>query len=113
MDFAVLAVHWVKLKKEKREITTKTMQENWKKFLEHESDGYTICNWCTLYSHRRMFTGTGGLENKRTIEDHPNNSIFKICQNTEKSPGDSGEKPSANVGVNNFQYTNTWLYYTY
>ena len=33
-------------------------------------------------------TGTGGLGNKMTNGDYPNNSIIKIDQNTEKSPGD-------------------------
>ena len=33
-------------------------------------------------------TGTGGLGNKRMSHDHPNYSIIKISQNTEKSPGD-------------------------
>ena len=34
-------------------------------------------------------TRTGRLENERTSRDHPNDSIIKIGQNTEKSPGDS------------------------
>ena len=29
-----------------------------------------------------------GLRNKKTSENHPNDSIIKIGQNTEKSPGD-------------------------
>ena len=37
--------------------------------MKHESDVDTNCNWCT-----------GG--------DHPNYSIIKNGQNTEKSPGD-------------------------
>ena len=42
-----------------------------------------------------------GLEDldMRTSGDHPNYSIVEIGQNTEKSPGDSSERPSANVGV--------------
>ena len=35
-----------------------------------------------------LYTGTGRLGNKRTNGDHPNCSIIKIGQNTEKSPGD-------------------------
>ena len=38
-------------------------------------------------SHQRIIKGTGVLENKRTSGDHPNYSIIKINQNTEKSPG--------------------------
>ena len=32
-------------------------------------------------------TGTGGFGNKRMSEDHPNDSIIKIGQNIEMSPG--------------------------
>ena len=42
-----------------------------------------------------------------TSKDHPNYSIIKISQNTEKSLGDclsnSSEKPSATAGVKNYQ----------
>ena len=54
--------------------------------MERESDGDTSCYWCIWYSHKRI--GTGGLGNKRTRGDHPNDSIIEIDQNTEKSPGD-------------------------
>ena len=57
------------------------------KIVEYESDGYTNCNWCFWYSHQRIGTRTGGLENKRTNGDHPNNSIIEFGHNTEKSPG--------------------------
>ena len=36
-----------------------------------------------------LVKGSGGLGNKRTRGDHSNDSIIKISQNTEKSPGDS------------------------
>ena len=48
--------------------------------MEHESDGDPNCD-------QRFRTGTEGLRNKRTSEDQPNDSIIKIGQNTEKSPG--------------------------
>ena len=49
------------------------------------------CGFCSSrgplrYSHKRI--GTGGLGNKRTRGDHPNDSIIEIGQSTEKSPGD-------------------------
>ena len=56
--------------------------------MEHEVDGDTNCNWCTWNNPQRVGTWTGGFENKRTREDHPNYSIIKISQNTEKSPAD-------------------------
>ena len=72
----------------------------------------TNCNWCSRYSHQRMSTGTGGLGNKKTSGDHPNNCIVKIDQNTEVSQGHlmglavahaPTKKPSANAGVKNSQ----------
>ena len=75
------------------------------KRLKHESDGDTNCNWCSCYSHQRIGTGTGGLVNKRTSEDHPYYSIVEIGQNTEKSPEDLrrlvSEKPLTSAGVKN------------
>ena len=56
--------------------------------MEHESDVYINCNWCSWYSHRRINKGTGGLGNNRTSGDHPNYSIIEIGQDFEKSPGD-------------------------
>ena len=38
--------------------------------------------------HKGLVKGTGRLENKRTSGDHPDYSIIKIGQNTEKSPED-------------------------
>ena len=52
-----------------------------------------------LVSHQRIIIGTGGLGNKRTSGDHPNHYTFEIGQNTEKSPGDLSERPSANANV--------------
>ena len=56
--------------------------------VEHESDVYTNCNWCSWYSHRIIGIRTRGLGNKRTNGDHPNFNIIEIGQNTEKSLGD-------------------------
>ena len=55
--------------------------------MEHESDRDTNCNSLASYRHHRIVTGTGGFGNKMTSGDHPNDSIIKIGQNTEKSPG--------------------------
>ena len=54
--------------------------------MEHESDGYSNCNWCTWYSHQRIDKETGGLGNKRTSKDQLKYCIIKDGQNTEKSP---------------------------
>ena len=42
----------------------------------------------SLGSHQKIGIGTGRFGNKRTSGDHPNYSIIKIGQNTEKSPED-------------------------
>ena len=48
------------------------------KTLEHESDGYTNCNWCSWHSHQRISKRTRGLWNNRTMEDSPNYSTVEI-----------------------------------
>ena len=40
--------------------------------VEHESDSYTNCNWCSWYSHQRISKVTGSLGNKRTRRDQTN-----------------------------------------
>ena len=54
--------------------------------MEHESDSDTNCNCYACYSYLRIGEGIGGIGNKGTSRDHPNYSIIKIGQNTEKSP---------------------------
>ena len=56
--------------------------------MEHESDGDTICNWCSWNNPQRTNKGTKRQRNQRTNRDHPVYSITKIGQHTEKSPGD-------------------------
>ena len=41
-----------------------------------------------MHLDQKIGKGIGGLGNKRTSRDHSDYSITKICQNTEKSPGD-------------------------
>ena len=57
-------------------------------------------------------TVTKGLEqrlgNKRTSEDHPNYSINKIGQNTEKSSGDLRRIAVSQTLVKNHQLTLMW-----
>ena len=71
--------------------------------MEHESDDYTNCNWCSCYSHQRIGIGTGGLGNNGTRRDCPNYSIVEIGQNTEKSTGDL--RRLAVTPVENHQFT--------
>ena len=53
--------------------------------MEHESDDYTNCNWCSWYSHQRIGTRAGELGNKVTGGNCSNYIIVEIGQNTEKS----------------------------
>ena len=75
--------------------------------IEHVGDSDTKCNCCDQYNSQRITKGTGGLGNKRTSSNHPNDSIIEISKNSEKSPRDLRrlktpvEKPSANAGVKN------------
>ena len=55
--------------------------------MEHESDGDTICGWCTWNNLQRIGKGTGIFENKMKSRDPPDCSIIKISQNA-KSPRD-------------------------
>ena len=52
--------------------------------------------------------GTGRLRNQRTSRDHQDNSIIKISQNTEKSPGDSRRFVVTQNPVKNHQLTMVW-----
>ena len=73
------------------------------KTMEHESDSGT-----NQYCHQRIGTGSGGLWNKRMSGDHPNDSIIKISQNTEKSPGDLRRLAVTQTLLRNYQLTLGW-----
>ena len=88
MVFSIQANPKVKFKKsEKGDEYLDLARELKIETMEHEGDSDTICNWCAWYSHQRIGKGTGRLGDKRTRGDHPNYSIIKISQNTERSPG--------------------------
>ena len=98
-------------------INTLTLPGNLKKTVEHESDVYTNCNWCSCHSHRWILKVTGGLGNKRTSEDLPDYYIIEIGLNTEKkarrlektySHSNFSERPSANADVKNSQGVNNY-----
>ena len=54
----------------------------------NESDGYTICDWCTWKSPQRLKKQTSRTENQRKNLDHPDYSIVEISQDPEKSLGE-------------------------
>ena len=85
VDFAVPTDHRIKLKECEKEISTRTLLDNWKT-MEQESDSNTNCNRCTRYSHHQNISKRiVGIRIKSTSGDHPNYTV-KIGQNTEKSP---------------------------
>ena len=71
----------------------------------YESDGDTNCKWRAQYNHKSIGTETGGLGNKRSSGDHPNNSIVEIGQNTKKSTGDLRKLAVTQTPVENYQLT--------
>ena len=70
-----------------------------------ERDCDSNYNWRALYSHKKINAGTGGLKNKRTSGDHPNNSIV---ENTKKSPEDLRRLAVIQTPVENRQLTLLW-----
>ena len=73
--------------------------------MEHEGDGNINSNWCTSNNPQRISKGIERLENKKTNRNHPDNSIIKIDQITEKSPGDLGRLAVTLTTVENHQLT--------
>ena len=55
--------------------------------MEHDDDDDTNCNLGARNDHQLPGKMTGRVGNRRTSQDNLNDSILKIDQNTEKSPG--------------------------
>ena len=81
VDFVVPADNWIKLKESEKRDKYQDFAWELRKYIEHEGDGDTNCNWCTRNNPQRLGKGTGRLGNKRR-GDHPDYGI------TKKSPGD-------------------------
>ena len=85
VDFAIPANPRVKIKENKiRDKYLNLAREQKKK---HESDSDTSCNWCAWNDPQRLVKGAGRVGDRGTSRDRPNYIIFKISQNTKKSPG--------------------------
>ena len=76
--------------------------------MEHEGDSNTNCNWYTWNNPQKIGKRTGKLGNKRTSRDHPDYSVIKIRQNTEKSPGGLRRLAVTQTPVRNHQLTLVW-----
>ena len=70
VDFAVPADHIEKWKKKKAKtrISRWTGLGNWKKTVEHESNGYTNCRWCIGTDTERLVNGQEDLEIRWRVE---------------------------------------------
>ena len=79
------------------------MLDKWKT-MEYDTDGYSNCYWCAWYCHQKIDKGTEGHGNKRTRGD----SVIKIGQNTEKSPGDLRRLAVTQTPVEDHQLTLVW-----
>ena len=62
VNFAVPADHRVRLKESKKKNKYLDLARELKKIVEHENDSDTSYNKCFWYSHQRIVTKTGGLE---------------------------------------------------
>ena len=105
VNFAVPVDHRVKLIESENNDKYFNHARELKKTVEHESDVYTNCNWCSWCTHRRIKKGAGGLGNEGMRGDPPNYYIIEISENTEKSPGDLGRLDVTQTPVKDHQLT--------
>ena len=106
VDFAVPVDHWVKLKESEKK--KRYLAREFKKTVEHKSDGYTNCNWSSWNRHQRINIWTGGLGNKRASGNHPNNNIIEIGKNIKESPGELNRLAVTQTTVRNHRLTLMW-----
>ena len=78
VDFAVSVYYRIKIKDSEKidKILDLARELKKKKAVEHERDGDANWNWCTWYSHQRLWKKTGGIENQRK-----NWCCILICRN--------------------------------
>ena len=104
MDFVVLADHRVKSNESEKRDKHLDLARELKKTKKKKYK-----TWRSRW-HQMINKGNGRLRNKRTSEDHPDNSVIKINRDTEKSPADlkklvitqiQGENPPTNDDAKN------------
>ena len=78
-EFAVPADHWVKFKESEKREKYLDLGRELKETMEQESDGDICCNYQSIGKGRRFRI-------QRTSRDHPDSSILKLGDNTEKNP---------------------------
>ena len=106
-NFTVPADNKVKIKESKKNNEYLDLAREQKK-MEHEGDEVIICSWCSGNNPQRTGKGTGRLGNKRTRKYHPDYSIIKNSQNTERGPEDLRRLAGTQTAVRNYQQTLVW-----
>ena len=87
VDFAVSTDHRVKNKENEKRDKYLDLAIELNKTMKYEDDGDTNCNCCTRNDLQRLGERAERVGNRWTSREHPNYSIVKIAQNTEKCPG--------------------------
>ena len=106
-NFAPLASHRVKIKVNEKRDKFSDLAGELKEAMEHKSNYDTSYNSCARNGPQRHGKGTED-ENRRTSQDHSNDSIIKIGQNTEKSPGDLRRLTVTHTYVKDHLQTLVW-----
>ena len=68
VDFAVPEDYRLKLKESKKRDKYHDLARQLKKTVQHKSDLYSTCNWCSWYSHQRIVIRARGPEITGRIE---------------------------------------------
>ena len=108
MNFAILQDHRVKIK----EILNRDLARELKKFMEHEGESDTNCNWCTWNSFIRKVEE---LETRGRAKMIQITTLLRSARILRKVPETychfgSGERPSASTGVKSCkEYNNNLL----
>ena len=102
VDFAV------KLKENEKRDKYRDFRKELKKTMEHEVDGDTNCNRCLRNNPQRFGKWIRRHRNRRTLRDLQNISIFKISQNTKKSPRELRGLTVTQTPVKVHQLTLVW-----
>ena len=84
VDFAVPAVHWVKLKESEKKDKYLDLAREFKKLWNMKVTVILTVIGALGTVSKRLVNGLAQLE----IRDHPNYCSVEVGQNTEKSPGD-------------------------
>ena len=120
MDFTIPVDHRLKMIESEKKAKYLNLTREMKKKKTWSMKMTVIPNVISAFFTFRKGFVLEDLEIRRRV-NHPDNIIIKICQNTEKSPGDlrrlavtnSSEEPSANAGVKNSQMSKITMFRDY